>query len=172
MFKKFDPYRKDAPMGKVWCRFSTEPGIESRLIRWFTWSDWSHVDFVLANGKFLGARLDGGVRIRPHDYLTPSKYRYAYVEVADPRKVYGWATSQIGKKYDWRAIVGFLPRASWQDPGRWFCSELFAAAFEKKERPIVDRLASRITPQTAYESVRVVKIDGVPDFIREMGFNF
>lgn len=159
-------------MGKVWLRFITETGLTSGLIRWFSWSDWSHVDFVLRDGRFLGSRLDGGVRIRPHDYLTPSKYRYAYVDVADPRKVYGWATSQIGKKYDWKAIVGFLPRVNWQDPERWFCSELVAQGFELKDQPIVDRECSRITPQTDYESTRVIKVDGVPDWIAKMGWGF
>ena len=159
-------------MSKVWLRFVTEPGFTSWAIRKFTWSDWSHVDFVLANGKFLGARLDGGVLVREHDYLVPSKFRYTYVEVENARKVMGWACSQIGKPYDWKAIAGFLPREDWHDPGHWFCSELAAAAFERMGNPIVDRRASRITPQTAYESVLVKKIDGVPDFISTQGWTF
>ena len=156
-------------MGKVWVRFITEPGITSRAIRWFTWSDWSHVDFVLRDGRFLGARLDGGVQIRPHDYIIPSAFRYAYVEVPDPRQVYGWATSQIGKKYDWRAIAGFLPRANWHDPARWFCSEYVAEGFDRVNWPIVDREIFRVTPQTAYESVRVIKTTGVPACVAGKG---
>ena len=153
-------------MSKVWLRFITDPGISSWAIRWFTWSDWSHVDFVLRDGRFLGARLDGGVQIRPHDYIKPSKFRYAFVEVPDARKVYGWATTQVGKPYDWKAIMGFLPRIEWHDPHAWFCSELVAAGFERAGHPIVDRASFRVTPQTAYESVEVVKVDGVPDFIQ------
>lgn len=157
-------------MGKVWLRFVTEPGITSLAIRWFTWSDWSHVDFVLRDGRFLGSRLDGGVLIRKHDYLTPSMFRYACVEVPEPRKVYGWATTQIGKPYDWKAIAGFLPRANWHDPGKWFCSELVAGGFEQAGCPIVDRKAFRVTPQTAYESVLVKKIDGLPPGFAEKGW--
>ena len=62
-------------MSKVWLRFVTEKGFTSAAIRWFTWSDWSHVDFVLKDGRFLGARLDGGVQIRPHNYIKPSAFR-------------------------------------------------------------------------------------------------
>lgn len=149
-------------MGKVWLRFITDPGISSWAIRWFTWSEWSHVDLVLRDGRFLGARIDGGVRIRPHDYITPSVFRYAYVEVPDPRRIYGWATSQIGKPYDWRAIAGFLPRANWHNPHAWFCSELVAGAFEQARQPIIDAETSRVTPQMDYESIRVVKTNGVP----------
>ena len=155
--------------GKVWLRFITETGFSSWAIRWFTWSDWSHVDFVLRDGRFLGARLDGGVQIRPHDYIKPSAFRYAYVTVPDPRKVYGWATTQVGKPYDWKAIMGFLPRVEWHDPHAWFCSELVAAGFERAGHPIVDRKAFRVTPQTAFESVEVVKVDGVPDWIMGNG---
>ena len=155
--------------GKVWLRFITETGFSSWAIRWFTWSDWSHVDFVLKDGRFLGARLDGGVQIRPHNYIKPSAFRYAYVEVPDPRNVYGWSTTQIGKPYDWMAIAGFLPRTNWHDTGRWFCSELVSYAFEQAGQPIVDRKCYRVTPQTAFESVDVVKVDGVPSWITGPG---
>ena len=157
-------------MGKVWLRFVTESGLTSKAIKWFTWSKWSHVDFVLRDGRFLGARLDGGVQIRAHDYLVPSIFKYAYVEVDDPRRVYGWASSQIGKPYDWRAIVGFLPRKDWHESGHWFCSELVSAALEQSGHPIVDRSAFRITPQTAYESVEVKKIDGLPAYFSTSGW--
>ena len=156
-------------MGKVWLRFITEKDFSSWTIRWFTWSDWSHVDFVLRDGRFLGARLDGGVLIRPHDYIVPSAFRYAYVEVPDPRKVYGWATTQVDKPYDWKAIAGFLPRVEWHDPHAWFCSELVAAGFERAGHPIVDQASFRVTPQTAFESVEVVKVDGVPSWITGPG---
>ena len=159
-------------MGKVWLRFVTEKGFTSRMIQWFTWSDFSHVDFLLRDGRFLGARLEGGVQIRPHDYITPSVFKYAYVEVDDPRKVYGWATSQLGKPYDWRAILGFLPREDWHEPGHWFCSELVAQAFNLKDTVIVDNQMDRITPQSVLESPRVHKIDGIPDFIRDLGWTF
>ena len=163
---------EESSRGKVWLRFITEKDFSSWAIRWFTWSDWSHVDFALPSGKFLGARLDGGVQIRPHDYIKPSDFCYAYVTVEDPRRIYGWATSQIGKPYDWRAIAGFLPRENWHDPGHWFCSELVAQAFQLKDEPIVDRMASRVSPQTAFESVRMVKVVGRPDWVKKKGWEY
>ena len=45
-------------------------------------------------------------------------------------------------------------------------AELVAEAFDQAGHSIVDREVSRVTPQTAYESVEVVKVAGVPDFIR------
>ena len=48
-------------------------------------------------------------------------------------------------------------------------AELVADAFEQAGSPIVDRASFRVTPQTAYESVEVVKVDGVPDWIMGNG---
>ena len=48
-------------------------------------------------------------------------------------------------------------------------AELVAEAFEQAGQPIVDRKCYRVTPQTAYESVAVVKVDGVPDWIMGNG---
>ncbi len=48
-------------------------------------------------------------------------------------------------------------------------AELVAEAFDQAGHSIVDREVSRVTPQTAYESVAVVKVDGVPDWIMGNG---
>jgi uncharacterized protein YycO len=160
-------------MAEVWLRFVTEPGFTSNVIRWFSWSEWSHIDFALSNGKFLGARLEDGVQVRNHDYLTPSKFCYAKVEVyGTNRRVLGWATSQIGKPYDWTAILGFGFRRNWHDPQHWFCSELVAEAFKLKDSVLVDNSAYRITPQTLFESVRVEKeaINTVPPWVKDLGY--
>ena len=48
-------------------------------------------------------------------------------------------------------------------------AELVAEAFDQAGHSIVDREVSRVTPQTAYESVEVVKVAGVPDWIMGNG---
>ena len=45
-------------------------------------------------------------------------------------------------------------------------AELVAEAFDQAGHSIVDRKCYRVTPQTAYESVKVVKVPGVPLWIR------
>ncbi len=161
----------EIPNGKrVWLRFVTEKGFTSWAIREATWSDWSHVDFALLNGKFLGARIEGGVQVREHDYLTPSKFCYAYVDVHSARRVLGWACSQIDKPYDWKAILGFGFRRDWHEPDQWFCSELVAEAFKLKDSVIVDNQGYRVTPQDAFESPCVHKVDGVPGWVKDLGY--
>jgi uncharacterized protein YycO len=128
-------------------QFVTESGWQSALIRWFTWSDYSHVDFLLADGSLLGARLDGGVKIRPSNYAN-FKAKGIY-QIEAPGTVLDYAKKQLGKPYDARGILNFgLHRRNWRDESAWFCSELVAAAFEQGGLPIVNTPdAGRVTPR-------------------------
>ena len=56
--------------------------------------------------------------------------------------------SQIGKPYDYAAIIGFVFRRDWQADNRWFCSELPAWAAEQAGCPIFRAEAMhRVTPE-------------------------
>jgi hypothetical protein len=44
--------------------------------------------------------------------------------------ILGFARTQIGKPYDWTAILALLMDRDWRDSGAWFCSELVVAALE------------------------------------------
>ncbi len=136
------------PVDEVRLRFSTESNIESLVIRWFTHSSWSHVDFVMPNGKLLGARLKGGVELRPPGYARFSRSVDATITTPIAAQIYEFALDQIGKPYDWKAIVGFAIDRNWEDNSSWFCSELVAAACKKCGLIIVNSCANvdRITP--------------------------
>jgi hypothetical protein len=49
-------------------------------------------------------------------------------------------------------------------------AELVAEAFDQAGHSIVDREVSRVTPQDAYESPCVHKVDGVPGWIQSLGY--
>jgi uncharacterized protein YycO len=140
-------------------QFATESDIVSAGIRWFTWSNVSHVDFVTPEGKFLGSRLDGGVRVREPGYA-----RFAYTEryrIDTPYEATIWsaAYSQIGKPYDWKGIVGFTFHRDWRDSSSWFCSEYVAWAFETGgDRLLNADHLDRIAPGTLTLSPRLFRI--------------
>ena len=125
-------------------QFSTKRLPFAWLIRKATWARFSHVDFVLPDGRLLGARGFGGVTIRePGEYSRCQRFR-----VAAPVSVLDIAASQIGKPYDWGAIAGFATRRNWQDPQRWFCSELIAWAFQEAGFPLLRTMDShKISPR-------------------------
>jgi uncharacterized protein YycO len=102
-------------------------GLMSRLIRWRTWSKVSHAAWLLADGSVIEAWTSGGVRhvaslsTRHHPGTTVRIYRVPGLHSETVEKL---LTSQLGKKYDWLGILGFVFRRRTQNQDRFFCSEL------------------------------------------------
>ncbi|MCX4187158.1 hypothetical protein [Methylophaga sp. OBS4] len=125
-------------------QFSAQKKPGSWLIRRFTWSPFSHVDFVLPNGRLLGARGLGGVQVRNAQHFDA----VGRFQVAAPESVLDFAKSQVGKPYDWGAILGLVARHDWQDKNAWFCSELIAWCFLQAGVPLLrSQQLQRITPR-------------------------
>ena len=125
-------------------QFSTGSDPIAWLIRERTFSWASHVDFLLPDGRLLGALPNGGVQIRPI-----GKYKHAIRLEVPIANGYQFALSQINKPYDWGAVIGLgmpFPR-NWHSPAQWFCSELVAESLLRAGFPIVRELSDRITPR-------------------------
>lgn len=131
-------------------QFSTTGDWQSRAIRFLTWSWASHVDVVLSDGALLGALASRGVclhappaggyrRVERYDVLVPAA------------PVLRFLRRQLGKPYDWSAILAWPLRRDWHDRRAWFCSELVAAAFEQAGTPLLRASSAaamrRITPR-------------------------
>lgn len=127
----------------------------SPLIRFLTWSQWSHVAVELDDGRVVEA-IGSGVRVTTLDACTKRMSKYVFVDLASPDDdtaefAQAWLLDQVGKKYDWGALFGFLFKRNWQDDNKWFCSELSGFFV----RIIGYRIAnsaqiSRVTPQMLY----------------------
>lgn len=141
-------------MKTIVLQFSANNGVASRLIRWFTWSPYSHVDFVLDNGKLLGAQTNGGVLVRAPDSYS----KVLRVAVEAPDAVLEYAQSQIGKPYDYSGIFGIILRSNWHRSKNWFCSELVAWSFQQAKHPLLrTENTSRITPRDLLLSPLLVR---------------
>ena len=148
----------------VFLQFITSDSFVSRAIRAVTWSQFSHVDLVVpsaiyypSNGAMpdmlLGAQADG-VKLRPRNYckMTKCALVYANVTIEQSRTIYDFAMAQIGKPYDYTALMGNLLHRDWQEDDSWFCSELVAAAFAHAGVPLLRGNHSRITPGMLLQS--------------------
>lgn len=138
--------------------FTKSKSIVARLIRLFTWSPYSHVAVVAPDGRRIEAVEFQGV-------IDSRRYRHERVDVYTmelpyelERKFFNAVESQIGKPYDYGAILGFLGRQNWQAPNKWFCSELIAWGFQKIGRQVVNtKNAWRVTPRDLALSTRLRK---------------
>lgn len=113
-------------------RFSTGPGLVSKMISQHTYGFWaSHADAILADGRKLGAEGDGvKVRAANYDdgYLTKELVLELKMPSADAKRFHDFLEAQIGKPYDFSAVAAFAVARDWQRADAWFCSELIAAA--------------------------------------------
>ena len=138
-------------MQKIPVIFGKANAISSYAIRAFTWSRWSHVGII--DGDYVVEALAGQGVVRTP--LAEFKARYdkweiAQAPVADLDIAYKRLREQIGKKYDYLAIVGIILRQRWDNTEAWICSELYAHISDIVRH---DRV-SRFTPECVWRISR------------------
>jgi hypothetical protein len=132
-------------------QFASSDDPLSNAIKHFSRGWPSHVDAVLDSGELLGARLDGGVAIRPADYEKFSRRLRVFLPCSPVQEqaFYAFVRDQLGKPYDVPAIAAFIFGRDWRSDGSWFCSELQARALEVSKwlpNPLANA-AAEITPR-------------------------
>ena len=131
---------------KIRLRFAADGSLTSRIIRFFTWSKISHVDYVFDDNTYYGAMPPTGVNFNTEKF---SHVEYYEIEVNDKRIIEHFLLSQKHKKYDWLAIFSIPFRKSWQQETKWICSELITVAIELDTK-LFNETPSRITPRDLY----------------------
>jgi len=136
--------------------FVCEDTLGSRLIRWFTHSNYSHVDIITPDGHRTGARTDhpvasrAGVQQRPIDYavFTRDKRLIIPCSATQADYAYDWLLDQLGKPYDRTGLFAsfMLDRPQWRDERSWWCSELGTVFVEKAGFPPCQTPANRMSP--------------------------
>ena len=118
------------------------------LIRAVTWSKWSHAA-VLDGDTVIEAGINGVVETPLADIVS-SHTETIVIDFpsVDSDKAIAAARSQIGKPYDYTAILGLLVHRNWQEQDSWFCSELVAWSAEQAGTPLFRTdSVNRVTPQ-------------------------
>lgn len=137
----------------------------SWVIRAVTWSEWSHVEIVLPDGRLLGAAAPHGVQFYSMEERMAVATKAAIMHFpGDVEAAMTWAQSQIGKPYDWTGVIGLGLHRDWEEDDKWWCSE-FAGKFLKEGGfdPYRSEVMRRLVPQHLwmlnYES-KVIKNGG------------
>jgi uncharacterized protein YycO len=131
--------------------FSRRRTLSSALIRWFTWSRWSHVSVQVSDTLVIDSRaLAGGVHYHPVERLLAESSAHEVVDLPlpDEAAALAWLQEQIGRPYDWSAVLGVLWRSvRWDEPDAWFCSELVEGAIVAGGLSRYRAPPARITPE-------------------------
>jgi hypothetical protein len=102
-------------------------GTFGSLIKWWTKSDYSHIELIIDGMWHTSSSIDGGVCER---VISGESGNWDFVELSeqhDQELALSIFYEQNGKKYDWTGIVltQIFP-FSLHMKHRWFCSELVA----------------------------------------------
>ena len=139
-------------MAQLQLLFTTTRWPASWLIRTGTWSAWSHVALVDGD-QVIESVMGHGVRRVPLYSAIRRASRHALVSLSarNPALIIAAAGEQLGKPYDYSAILGLGLHRDWQEDDAWFCSELVAWAFQQAGEPLFRaECLRRVTPQHLY----------------------
>lgn len=116
---------------------------------------------MLHDGSFLGARMDGGVAVRPANYVEPLEELWLGINLGPAeKKVMNFARAAVGKPYNMRGILGFAIGEDWNKGRSFFCSQLVAYAFEQAGFPLLRvEHADRVTPAMLTMSLKLTEIE-------------
>lgn len=139
-------------MNVVQLLFTTTRWPASWLIRAGTWSAWSHVALVDGDQVIESVMGHGVRRVSLYSAIRrASRHALVNLPTRNPALIVAAAAAQIGKPYDYTAILGLGLHRDWQEDDAWFCSELVAWAFQQAGEPLFRaECLRRVTPQHLY----------------------
>lgn len=122
-------------------------GMGSSFIKWFTFSEYSHVSMIFPDGTEYEAIQGQGVI--KHDFDDKSPADLFYVDVCEHqiKEARALCENMLGAKYDWKGIWGFLRRKKRHSADKWFCSEAVAYVCDKIGHPLSRREPYRHRPE-------------------------
>jgi hypothetical protein len=104
------------------------PGIYNRLVRWWTRSQYSHVELVFDDIASASASyMDGGVRFKAIEF-DPALWDFVGLPEELEAGAWRWFNAHLGDAYDLLGNLHFVVSAVGNDKRKWFCSEAVAAA--------------------------------------------
>jgi hypothetical protein len=110
--------------------FARSNTITGFIVRTGLMSEYNHVG-IMVRGMVYDSTVGAGVsKHSESDFRDHWDIGYEVdFAVSDTLPVFAFLETQLGKGYDWKAIVSFPFQRDWQQDNRWMCSELVAECF-------------------------------------------
>ena len=119
-------------MSHLYAIFSRRTSLPSFLTRFLTGgARWSHCGILdRERSVVIEALMFKGVVETPlaRWMLRYPSFQQIRIDCPQPEAALQFAREQVGKGYDYLAVLGVPWRTAWDHPGRWYCSELLEAA--------------------------------------------
>ena len=133
------------------------------LISWQTRGKYSHVSCLLNNKIIIESIEKNGVierNINGLDLLADIYILNICIQQEKIENIQKWLLNQVGKKYDWLAILRFLSRRKMQNNNKWFCSELcYCALLENGISLLNNTECWEVSPTLLSRSPILSKVD-------------
>lgn len=134
-------------------RFCRSNKIGSKIIRWLTGSDYSHV-IPIVDGVFFQAKMFDGVIVSGRQKAMEGQDECCDIDLGFTEeqdiKAIEFLQNQVGKPYDYggAAAIPLIKTEGWQSSNKWFCSEIaYAAMVMAGYEPFNRSFSSRISVQ-------------------------
>jgi uncharacterized protein YycO len=124
------------------------------LISWVSGRWMNHVD-LMVDELMLVSAMPGGVRECHYGDIRAKRVKYVTLPCTEVQceAAVAFLRAQIGKPYDYWGTLAFPFLPPWNDPEKWFCSELAAAALHQAGIITVPFKLHRISPKRLYDLV-------------------
>lgn len=111
--------------------FVTSKGLISKIIRAFEGGRSSHVAIGI-NNRIYDSTLLHGVKSWSEEEFSAKHTIQDIIELDLSMEDLAlcFLLDQVGKSYDWTALIGFLLWRDWTKPDKWYCSELALAVIQ------------------------------------------
>lgn len=128
--------------GTVIIRFTSKRHLGSRLLALLAQSEWANHCMLFDGGMAHEAVCWHGVRYVPCDVSMRGvkMFQDMQLTVPDIDAMRAFLRSVNGAGYDWMGALGLplLRSDNWQDPSKWWCSELILAALAAGGLQVID----------------------------------
>lgn len=124
-----------------------------KLVGWWTSSEVCHVELKFSDGICFSSTPKAGVRFKkiPKDDSVWVSFTIR-IDYKTEQIIRRWCEKEVGKKYDFLGIFGFVFNRKVESPHRWYCSEICSRALEKGK--VMDFEDWHLSPGAMYEVIK------------------
>lgn len=147
---------------KAIIQLSSKNNLVSRITKFITRGEFAHVDIIVPNFPYhyIGAHLLGGIqttRISATRFHATKRYE---VEVSNENAK--WALEQVGRKYDIKAILGFLFKIPFRENRDLMCSAFVFDFLEQTPdfKHHIDFKSNKISPRDLHLILQIMEATG------------